>query len=129
VNESQRQQLQGIHVLLVEDHEASRRVLCRTLESWGALVSATTAADAIHAPLKADVIVCDLRAAEAAGRDFLPRLQRLHDRRTRPVPTVALVPLGTETPATARAAGVQRYLVKPAEAAELCCAVWQLARE
>jgi DNA-binding response OmpR family regulator len=45
------------------------------------------------------------------------------------VATVALVPLGIETPATARAAGVQRYLVKPVEPAQLRAAVRELTQE
>lgn len=129
MNELRGGPLEGVHVLIVEDDEASRDALRRTLELMGALVTATTGGAALHAALRADVIVCDLEAAETAGREFLPRLRRLHDRRNRPVATVALVPLGIETPATARAAGVQRYLVKPVEPAQLRAAVRELTQE
>ena len=122
-------QLEGIHVLVVEDDDSSRRVLQRALELWGALVSVATSDDALRTALRADVIVVDLGTAEVAGREFLFHLQRLHSRPNRPVPIIALAPLGMPIPATPRAAGVQLYLVKPAEAEELRSAVWQLARE
>jgi CheY-like chemotaxis protein len=129
MNERSRGQFQRVHVLVVEDDEASRQVLQRALEFQGALVTVTTGADALRAALRADVLVCDLEAVEAAGPEFLTRLQRLHNRRTRPVPTVALVPSGMATPATPRAAGVQRYLMKPAEPEDLRIAVAELALE
>jgi CheY-like chemotaxis protein len=129
VNELRGGPLQGIHVLVVEDDAASRDVLRRALEPMGALVTATTGEAALRAALRADVIVCDLETVESLGREFLPQLQRLHNRRNRPVATVALVPLGIETPATARAAGVQRYLVKPAEPEQLRAAVRELTQD
>lgn len=122
-------QLQGIHVLVVEDDEASRDVLRRALHLWGALVSAASGADALRTALKADVIVCDLATAETAGREFLARLRALHSRPSRPLPIIGLVPLGIAIPATPRAAGVERYLVKPAEPDDLRTAIWELARE
>jgi CheY-like chemotaxis protein len=129
VDEAGTRQLQGIHVLVVEDDESARHVLQRVLELWGALVSVSTGADALRTALKADVIVVDLATAEAAGRQFLLQLRMLHSRPIRPVPTIALVPLGMTIPATPRAAGVQRYLTKPAEPDDLRAAVWELARE
>ena len=107
-------ELQGIHVLVVDTDDSSRRVLQRALELWGALVSAATGHDALLTALRADVIVCDLATAEAAGR---------------PVPIIGLVPLGIAIPGTPRAAGVERYLAKPAEPDDLRTAVWELAQE
>ena len=122
-------ELQGIHVLVVDTDDSSRRVLQRALELWGALVSAATGHDALLTALRADVIVCDLATAEAAGRDFMPRLRALHSRPGRPVPIIGLVPLGIAIPGTPRAAGVECYLAKPAVPDDLRTAVWKLAHE
>ena len=129
VGDPRTRRLDGIHVVVVDDDGSSRRTLQRALETWGALVSVATADDALRTALRADVIVVDLGTAEAAGREFLSHLHRLHSRPNRLVPIIGLAPLGMETPATPRAAGVQFYFVKPVEADELRSAVWQLARE
>lgn len=123
------QQLEGIHVLIVEDDDSARHVLRRALESWGALVSVTTGANALRAALRADVVVVDLATAGAAGHEFLFQLQRLHGRLNRPVPIIGLASLGIAIPATSQTVGVQLYLMKPLEPDQLRAAVRELARE
>jgi CheY-like chemotaxis protein len=120
--------LEGIHVLVVEDDDTARHLLQRAMESGGALVSVATGADALRSAVRADVIVVDLATAEAAGREFLFHLRRLHSRPDRPVPIIALAPLGLAIRATLRVAGVQRYLMKPVEDEHLRAAVLELAR-
>ena len=107
-------ELRGIHVLVIDDDQLARHFLRSVLEFSGAIVTAAGAADALRAALIADVIVCDLASAEAAGGEFLIQLQQLHVRLGRSVPAIAVVPAGTRT-SRVRAAGFQMHLLKPVD--------------
>ena len=120
-------ELRGIHVLVIDDDQLARHFLRSVLEFSGAIVTAAGTADALRAALIADVIVCDLASAEAAGHEFVSQLQHLHVRLGRSVPAVALVPAGARG-ARARAAGFQMHLIKPVDGDELRAAVLELAR-
>ncbi len=120
--------LRGIHVVVIDDDQLARHFLRSVLESSGAVVTATNAADAFRAALVADVIVCDLTSAEMAGSEFLAQLQQLHARVGRTVPVIAIAPSGTRS-ARVRAAGFQSFLVKPVDADELRTAVLVRLRE
>lgn len=120
--------LQSVHVLVIDDDVHARHFLRSVLELWGAIVTATSAADAIRVALIADVIVCDLISAEAAADDFLERLRHMHVRLGRRVPAIALVPAGGCANARVRAPGFQRYLTKPVDADELRTTVLEMAR-
>ena len=122
------EELTGVHVLIVEDDENTRHFLREVLQFWGALVTATTASEAQHVALAADVIVCDLAAVEEAGPEFLRSLQYLHASRGRPAPAIALLPLGTLSGAAARAVGFQRHLTRPVDGDRLRRMVWDLSR-
>ena len=115
-------ELQGVHVLVVDDDKVSRGFLRSVLEFSGGVVTATAAADALRAAVIADVIVCDLESAQRAGSEFLAQLQQLHVRLGRPVPLMALVPAGTRRART-HAAGFGSYLLKPVDGDELRAAV------
>jgi len=117
----------GIHVLVIDDDQLARHFLRSVLEFSGAIVTAAGAADALRAALIADVIVCDLASAEAAGAEFISQLQHLHVRLGRTVPAIALIPAGTRS-ARVRAAGFQMYLMKPIDGDELRAAVLEMAR-
>jgi len=119
--------LQGIHVLVIDDDQLSRHFLRSVLEFSGAIVTAAGTADALRAALIADVIVCDLASAEAAGNEFITQLHQLHIRLGRSVPAIALIPAGTRG-ARLRAAGFQMHLMKPVDGDELRAAVLELAR-
>ena len=120
-------ELRGIHVLVIDDDQLARHFLRSVLEFSGAIVTAAGAADALRAALIADVIVCDLASAEAAGSEFLTELQQLHVRLGRSVPAIALLPAGARG-ARLRAAGFQMHLVKPVDGDELRAAVLEMAR-
>jgi CheY-like chemotaxis protein len=119
--------LQGTHVLVIDDDQPSRHFLRSVLEVAGAIVTAASTADAIRAALIADVIVCDLTSAEKAGSAFLSQLQQLHVRLGRKVPAIALVPTGAH--ARGRAAGFHVSLTKPVDGDELRGAVLERLRE
>lgn len=116
------EELQGIHVLVIDDDQLTRHFLRSVLESSGALVTAAGTGDAIRAALVADVIVCDLASAEMAGREFLSQLQQLHVRLGRTVPSIALVSPGVKS-ARVLAAGFQMSLMKPVDGDDLRAAV------
>jgi CheY-like chemotaxis protein len=97
------------------------------LEFSGAIVTAAGTEDALRAALVADVIVCDLASAEAAGAEFIAQLQQLHVRLGRSVPAIALIPAGARGART-RAAGFQMHLMKPVDGDELRAAVLEMAR-
>jgi CheY-like chemotaxis protein len=120
-------ELQGIHVLVIEDDQFARHFLRSVLEVSGALVTAARADDAIRAALVADVIVCDLQSAETAGSEFLSQLRHLHVRLGRTVPAIALVSADTKSPSV-RAAGFQVHLTKPIDGDELRAAVLEQFR-
>jgi CheY-like chemotaxis protein len=120
-------ELQGIHVLVIDDDQLARHFLRSVLEFSGAIVTAAGTADALRAALIADVIVCDLESAEAAGSEFFSQLQHLHVRLGRMVPAIALVPAGARG-ARMRAAGFQMHLMKPVDGDELRAAVLEMTR-
>jgi len=120
-------ELRGIHVLVIDDDQLARHFLRSVLEFSGAIVTAAGTADALRAALIADVIVCDLASAEAAGDEFLSQLQQLHVRLGRSVPAIAVIPAGARG-VRARAAGFQMHLMKPVDGDELRAAVLELAR-
>lgn len=121
-------ELKGIHVVVIDDDQLARHFLRSVLEFSGAIVTATSAADAIRAALIADIVVCDLTSAEMAGREFLAQLHQLPVRAGRAVPVIAVVPAGT-TSARVKAAGFQSYLTKPVDGDELRTAVLARYRE
>ena len=119
--------LTGIHVLVIDDDQLARHFLRSVLEFSGAIVTAAGTEDALRAALIADVIVCDLASAEAAGAEFMAQLQQLHVRLGRSVPAIALIPAGARGTRT-RTAGFQMHLMKPVDGDELRAAVLEMAR-
>ena len=114
-------------MLVIDDDQLARHFLRSVLEFSGAIVTAAGTADALRAALIADVIVCDLASAEAAGREFIVQLEQVHVRLGRSVPAIALLPAGVRS-ARGRAAGFQMHLMKPVDGDELRAAVLEMAR-
>src|SRR5580765_249401 len=119
--------LTGIHVLVIDDDQLARHFLRSVLEFSGAIVTAAGTADALRAALIADVIVCDLASAEAAGREFIAQLQQVHVRLGRSVPAIALLPAGVRSART-RPACFQMHLTKPIDGDELRAGFLEMAR-
>lgn len=118
------QPLVGIHVLVIDDDERERFFMRAALRAWGALVTAASVSEARGAVLAADVIVCDVPTAEAAGPDFVEWLFRTHSRAgRRGVPMIAVLPAsgrGAESGVAARfAARSHRFISKPVIGDEL----------
>jgi CheY-like chemotaxis protein len=107
--------LDGIVVLVVEDHEASREATTLLLQSLGARVlTAANGTAALHS-LGAEiphVVLCDLRMPEMDGFAFVQRVRR--DPRLARLPVIALTARGdTRTFLRTWSASFDTHLTKP----------------
>ena len=117
---SERENLQGLRALIVDDNETNRKVLHRRLDRWGmvnlavadgpAALDALRAADAAGQPY--DLVLLDMRMPEMDGlmvADALP-ITRLR----RPPQLVMLTSMGDQlNPADCARHGLDACLVKP----------------
>ena len=119
--------LDGLSILVVDDDADSLDMVANLLEKQGAnVVVASTAAEALELAVvrRFDVIVSDIGMP---GRDGY---ELMEDCRARGVPTPAIALTAyvrSEDRAKALAAGYQRHVAKPIEAAQLLAAVSALA--
>jgi len=102
----------GLHLLLVEDHDSTRDVLARILERSGHRVHvASTGAEArgIAAAQRVDLVISDIGLPDESGLDLMEALRAAHDLRG-----IALSGYGMEEDIRrATAAGFSAHLVKP----------------
>jgi CheY-like chemotaxis protein len=123
--------LAGIHVLLVEDDDATLEILGGYLRHLGALV--TLARDGTEAfgrlrQARADVIVTDLSMPGMGGIEFFSRLRDYRGEATHPTPVIAITAF-SETfggPQLAKDAGFRACLVKPVSPMRLATEVRQV---
>jgi signal transduction histidine kinase/ActR/RegA family two-component response regulator len=115
--------LHGLTVLVVDDDADSREMVASLLEERGATaVVATGAAQALELALagNCDVIVSDIGMPGTDGYDLIQHCRA----RGVTAPAIALTAYArSEDRAKALAAGYERHLAKPIEAAELIAAV------
>jgi PAS domain S-box-containing protein len=124
--------LDGLSVLLVEDHADSRETIALTLEATGAAVTAVPAvADALGVlrSRAVDVLVSDLGMPGADGFDLIRRVRWQENRGDRPrLPAIALTAYASaEDRERALAAGYDAHVAKPVDAGELAAAVSRVA--
>lgn len=123
--------LDGVQVLLVEDHELVREVISRLLAEYGAEVTATSG---VAAALKAvererpNVVLSNIKMPNADGYSLIRALRALPRDRGGQTPAVALTGLSTdEDESRALRAGFQYYVPKPVDARTLVGVVAGLA--
>jgi CheY-like chemotaxis protein/anti-sigma regulatory factor (Ser/Thr protein kinase) len=124
--------LDGLGVLLVEDHADSRETIALTLESLGAAVTAVPAVADALAVLRdrsVDILVSDLGMPGADGFDLIRRIRWQEDRGGRPrLPAIALTAYASaEDRERALVAGYDGHVAKPVDADELGAALARLA--
>lgn len=125
--------LDGIHVLLVEDDDDSRKLLGVMLKQQGAEVStAATAADAFNLFREKlpDVLVSDIGMPDEDGYELVRKIRALPAGKGALTPAIALTGYATRKDRERSfAAGYQRHIAKPVEQTELVAAIASLVGE
>jgi len=123
--------LNGVHVLLVEDHEMVREVIGRLLVEYGAEVTATAGVgEALEAfgRERPDVVLSDIDMPGEDGYTLIRKLRALPQDRGGQTPAAGLTGLSAvEDGARVLQAGFQCHLAKPVDARTLVTAVATLA--
>jgi len=125
--------LDGLRVLVVDDHDDARELIRTVLEQCGADVAVAGSADEALAALerrRVDVLVSDLAMPGSDGYDLIRRIRaREQTSGGATLPAVALTAYaGTVDRARALAAGFQAHASKPIAPDELASLVHSLAR-
>ena len=112
------------HILLVEDHPDTSRIMARLLERDGYCVDVATsvaaALDAAHAtPEPFDLLISDIGLPDGTGLDLMQQLLQ-----RRPIKGIALSGFGMEEDVKrSRAAGFSEHLTKPVNLQRLQTAI------
>lgn len=108
--------LQGMRVLVVEDNNLNRRVLCDQLHRWGVVTEVATSTEQARHILQAstlDALICDMQLPDGSGLSLLRWLRQQHGARAR-LPTLFLSAHVSEVDRrSAQALGAQACLLKP----------------
>ncbi len=124
--------LDGLRILLVEDHDDTRELLALVLRDAGATITEANGVAAAIDALTRDpfsVLVSDIAMPDQDGYDLIRwlRSSALPDSR-RNMPAVAVTAFGaTEDRANALREGFVEHLTKPVDAAKLIAAVARVA--
>jgi len=126
----ERVSLDGIHVLIVEDDEDSRKLLSVMLKQHGAEVtSASSAADAyrLFNEKLPDVLISDIGMPEQDGYELMRRIRKLPVEKGGLIPALALTGYATRKDHDlSLSAGYHRHIAKPIEQGELVAAIASL---
>lgn len=120
-------ELEGLAVLLVEDHVDTRDAIAHLLASRGATVTTAGSLAEAWPHLEArghDLLLSDLGLPDDSGLALVRRLRALEESGRRRTPAIAVTGFGrTADVAGAAAAGFDAYVEKPVEFAELLTTV------
>lgn len=124
-------ELNGLHILLVDDEADSRELLKVVLSTCGAFVkTASSAAEAFELVTneKFDVIVSDIGMPEEDGFTLMSKIRALPQNQGGSVPAIALTAYArAEDRVQALRAGFQMHIAKPVEPTELIAVVANLS--
>lgn len=124
-------ELEGLHVLVVDDEEDTRRLVKTVLESCGAKVTiATNAAEALSVLQSArpDILISDLGMPDEDGYALIRKVRALSPDQGGQTPAAALTAYArVEDRLKSLRAGFQIHLPKPIEPIELVAVVANLA--
>jgi CheY-like chemotaxis protein len=127
---SDRVRLDGLHILLVEDDDDSRKLLGTMLKRYGAIVTSTkSAAEALevfsHGP--PDVLISDIGMPDQDGYELIRKLRALPNEKGGTTPAIALTGYASRKDRErALAAGYHKHMAKPIEQAEIIAAIASL---
>jgi PAS domain S-box-containing protein len=119
--------LDGVHVLLVEDDEDSRKLLGTILKRYGARVTSTkSAAEALEAFAGdlPDVMISDIGMPDQDGYELIRRLRSLPVEKGGATPAIALTGYASrKDKERALTSGYQQHMAKPVEQMDLIAAI------
>ena len=122
--------LDGVHVLLVEDDDDSRKLLGTMLKRYGARVTSTkSAAEALNvfsheAP---DVMISDIGMPDEDGYELIRKIRALPGEEGGRTPAIALTGYASRKDRErALTAGYQQHMAKPIEQADMIAAIASL---
>jgi CheY-like chemotaxis protein len=123
--------LEGVRVLLVDDHAVVRQVITRLLEEWGAKVTAVSGVPAALEALgreRPSVVLSDIQMPGEDGYALIRKIRALPADQGGQIPAAALTGM-TDAADRARVlgAGFQYHLAKPVDARQLVEVVTTLA--
>src|SRR6201991_1007136 len=119
--------LDGVHVLLVEDDDDSRKLLGTMLKRYGARVTSTkSAAEAlgVFEGELPDLLISDIGMPDQDGYEFIQKLRALPEDKGGQTPAIALTGYASRKDRErALAAGYQQHIAKPIEQTEMITAI------
>jgi PAS domain S-box-containing protein len=119
--------LDGVHVLLVEDDDDSRKLLGTMLKRYGARVTSTkSAAEALNVFPDAlpDLLISDIGMPDQDGYEFIRKLRALPAEKGGQTPAIALTGYASRKDRErALAAGYHQHIAKPIEQTEMIAAI------
>jgi CheY-like chemotaxis protein len=119
--------LDGVHVLLVEDDDDSRKLLGMMMKRYGARVTATkSAAEALKAfeGELPDVMISDIGMPDQDGYELIRRLRSRPAEKGGATPAIALTGYASKKDRErALSSGYQQHLAKPIEQADMIAAI------
>jgi len=122
--------LDGLHILLVEDDDDSRKLLGTMLKRYGAKVTSTkSAAEALEVFLTEvpDVLISDIGMPDEDGYELIRKVRNLPVDRGRTIPSIALTGYASRKDRErALTSGYDRHMAKPIEQAEMIAAIGSL---
>jgi CheY-like chemotaxis protein len=128
---SERANLAGLHVLVIDDLEEVREAFSEMLQAFGAhveTVSTTAAGVSAFDNLKPDIVVCDIAMPGEDGFTFIHKVRELENSRSGRTPAIAVTAYaGAENIRKALEAGFDAHLSKPVDATDLYGLIAKLA--
>jgi CheY-like chemotaxis protein len=125
-----RVRLDGLHVLLVEDDDDSRKLLSTMLKRNGARVTATkSVAEALNmfAQQLPDILISDIGMPDEDGYELIRKLRRLPPDKGGLTPAIALTGYASKKDRErALEAGYHKHIAKPIEQADMIAAIASL---
>ena len=125
--------LDGIHVLLVEDDDDSRKLIGTMLKQHGAQVSsAASAKDAftLFCGKLPDVVISDIGMPDEDGYELIQRIRALSEKAGGLTPAIALTGYATRKDRErSLASGYQLHIAKPIEQSQLVSAISSLVKK
>jgi PAS domain S-box-containing protein len=125
-------ELEGLHVLVVDDEQDARELLQEMLRESGCKVSTASSTAEALARLREerpDVLISDIGMPEEDGLTLIRRIRALNQDEGGGIPAIALTAYaGAASRAQTRQAGFDTHLAKPVRAEELLEAIEALAK-